>query len=78
VLSLQESPGNSAGPEIDGLARVLRDLGVNHDVCNLEAPSGLQHAVDLREDRVVLRSIGTEMIVLPVSGAPTPSVRYCA
>ena len=37
VLSLQESSGNSAGPEVDALARVLGDLLVDDDVGDLQA-----------------------------------------
>jgi hypothetical protein len=37
VLSMQESAGNSAGPEVDALARVLGDLFVDHYVGYLQA-----------------------------------------
>ena len=55
VLSLQESSGNSAGPEVDAVARVLGNLGVDHDIGDLEPPSGSQHAVDLIEHEVLVR-----------------------
>jgi hypothetical protein len=35
VLSFQESAGNSPGPEVDPLARVLRHLRVNDNVREL-------------------------------------------
>jgi hypothetical protein len=35
VLSLEESTGNSPGPEIDAVARILGDLCVDDDVGNL-------------------------------------------
>ena len=55
VLPLEESTGNSPGPEIDPVAGVLGDLGVDHDVRDLQSAAGLEHAVDLVEDRVLVR-----------------------
>jgi hypothetical protein len=49
VLSLQESSGDSPGPEIDPVARVLGDVRVDDHVCDLEPAAGPQDAVDLRE-----------------------------
>src|SRR5213078_1663472 len=43
VLSGQERAGNSAGPEVDALARVLGDLLVDDDVGDLQAPARLEH-----------------------------------
>lgn len=55
VLSLQESSGNSPSPEVDALARVLGDFGVDDHVGYLQAPAWAQHAVDLGEDGVFVR-----------------------
>jgi hypothetical protein len=54
VLSFQESSGDSAGPEVDPLARVLGDLVADEDVGELEPTAGTQHAVDLREHRILV------------------------
>ena len=35
VLAFEQRPGNSAGPEVDPVARVLGDLVVDHDVGDL-------------------------------------------
>ncbi len=40
-LCFQQSTGNSAGPEVDVIFRVLRDLFVDNDVRDLETPTGL-------------------------------------
>jgi hypothetical protein len=47
VLSFQESSGNSPSPEIDAIARVLGDLGVDDDVGQLQPAARTQDAVEL-------------------------------
>jgi hypothetical protein len=54
VLSLQESSGDSAGPEVDALARVCGDLVADEDVGELESAAGTQDAVDLGEHRILV------------------------
>ena len=54
VLSLEESTGNSPGPEIDAIAGVLRDFRVDDDVGDLQPPAGLEDTVDLVEDGVLV------------------------
>ena len=39
-LRLQQSPGNSAGPEINFSLRLLWHFAIDHDVCNLQASAG--------------------------------------
>ena len=50
--------GNSAGPEVDVAQRLGWDGSAVGDVCELEAPAGLEGAVDLGEHRAL---VGTEV-----------------
>ena len=53
-LCFQQSAGDSSGPEIDILSRVFRELGSDHDVGDLHAPSWFQHAPDLGDGRLLI------------------------
>ena len=46
-LCFQQSAGDSTGPEIDILARVLRQLDAEHDVRDLYSASRFQDTLDL-------------------------------
>lgn len=46
-LSLQESAGNSTGPECDVVLRALRNRLLDHDVADLQPAAGLQHTSHL-------------------------------
>ncbi len=54
VLCIQQSPGNSAGPEVDVAAARLAHRVLNRHVGDLDAPAGLEHAEDLGEDCVLV------------------------
>lgn len=54
MLSFQESSGNSAGPEVDPFASIFGDLGMDDDVSDLEAPAGLEDAIDLVEHGIFI------------------------
>lgn len=55
-LCLQQSTGNSAAPEVDVIARVLRNLLVDEDVANLHSSAGLEHTEHLAEDGRLVRA----------------------
>src|SRR6266851_2526215 len=58
VLSLQESAPDSGGPDGDVLPARGRDVLVDHDVGDLEAPARLEHPEGLGEDPVLLGGEG--------------------
>src|SRR5207245_11539866 len=49
VLCLQQSTGNSAGPEVDVAAALLADRILDRDVRELHPSTGPEDAEDLRE-----------------------------
>ncbi len=55
-LCFQQSTGDSAGPEVYVVLRVLRDLLVDDDVGDLEAAAGLEHPPDPLHDRHFVRA----------------------
>ena len=54
VLCLQQSAGNSAGPEVDVAPPFLGDRGLDGHVGDLDEPGGREHPVDLGEDRALV------------------------
>jgi len=54
VLCLQQSAGNSAGPEVDVAPAFFGDRGLDGHVGDLDAPGGPEHPVDLGEDRALV------------------------
>ena len=46
VLSIQESPGDSAGPEVDVATALLADRRLDRDVRQLNAATWAQHPED--------------------------------
>ena len=56
VLAAEQRAGDSAGPEVDPVARVLGDLCVDDDVGDLQTSAGAKHAVDLVEHDVLVRN----------------------
>ena len=55
VLSFQESSSNSPGPEVDVALGLLGHRPVDHDIGDLKPATRLQHALYLREHRVLVR-----------------------
>ena len=54
-LCLQQRTGDSAGPEIDVVLRVLVDGLLNDNVRDLEAPAAPEDAIDLLHDGHLVR-----------------------
>ncbi len=55
-LCFQQSTGDSAGPEIDVVFRILRHFLMNDDVGDLEAAAWLQHPEHLPHHRHLVRA----------------------
>ena len=57
-LCFQQSTGNSATPEVDVVARILRHLFVDQDVADLDTSAGFEHTEHFAEDG---RLVGAEV-----------------
>jgi len=55
ILCNLQSAGNSSSPEIDIVARVLREVALHDDVGELQATAGLHHAEQLGKHRFLVR-----------------------
>ena len=55
VLCFQQSSCNSTGPEIDVASPFLAHRTLDRDVGKLHSAAGAQHAVELREDGILIR-----------------------
>src|SRR2546423_1748723 len=54
VLCLQQSPGNSAGPEVDVAPSLLAHRLLNRDVGHLNSPARRENTMKLGEDSVLV------------------------
>jgi hypothetical protein len=55
VLCFQQSPGNSAGPEINVSATFFADRILDGHVGDLHPPAGAEHAEDFRKHGILVR-----------------------
>jgi len=55
VLCVQQSPGDSAGPEVDVAPSLVRDRPLDRHIGDLEPSSWDEYPVDLAEDRILVR-----------------------
>jgi len=53
-LRIQQSTGDSTGPQINVASRLLRELDAQHDIGDLYAPAGLQDAPNLGDRRALV------------------------
>ena len=55
ILCVQQSSGNSTGPEVDLATALLRHGLLDRDIGDLDSPAGYEHSIDLTEDGVLVR-----------------------